>query len=103
MNVLFFYSPTCKAWLLFLYAGLAMLENILRAKGSNIRPWWLYHHYCAMALALVSLTWESKGQPNCVQKQRGVHLFLQWAMMQEVSPCFYKTDINAKDYTLALH
>jgi len=83
-----------------------------------------------MALALVSLTWESKGQPNCVQKQvmirvisflcrlkvhivnammkfnprqRGVHLFLQWAMMQEVSPCFYKTDINAKDYTLALH
>jgi len=27
---------------LFLYAGLAMLENILRAKGSNIRPWYSY-------------------------------------------------------------
>jgi hypothetical protein len=74
-----------EAWLLFLYAGLAMRENILRANGSDIRPWWLYHHYCAMAMALVSLTWEIKGQPNCVQKQRGVHLFLQWAMMQGVA------------------
>lgn len=30
---------------------------------------WLYHHYFAMAMSLVSLTWEIKGQPNCVQKQ----------------------------------
>ncbi|CAH8331036.1 unnamed protein product [Eruca vesicaria subsp. sativa] len=74
-----------EAWLLFLYAGLAMRENVLRANGSDIRPWWLYHHYCAMGMALVSLTWEIKGQPNCVQKQRGVHLFLQWAMMQGVA------------------
>ncbi|KAL0730802.1 hypothetical protein Bca4012_026896 [Brassica carinata] len=58
-----------EAWLLFLYAGLAMRENVLRANGSDIRPWWLYHHYCAMGMALVSLTWEIKGQPNCVQKQ----------------------------------
>ncbi|MBA0850854.1 hypothetical protein Goshw_008175 [Gossypium schwendimanii] len=43
---------------------------------------WIYHHYFAMATALVSLTWEIKGQPNCGQKQRGVELFLQWAMMQ---------------------
>ncbi|KAH0914552.1 hypothetical protein HID58_028998 [Brassica napus] len=74
-----------QAWLLFLYAGLAMRENILRANGSDIRSWWLYHHYCAMAMALVSLTWEIKGQPNCVQKQKGVRLFLQWAMMQGVA------------------
>ncbi|CAN7093386.1 unnamed protein product [Brassica rapa subsp. narinosa] len=74
-----------EAWLLFLYAGLAMRENILRANGSDIRSWWLYHHYCAMAMALVSLTWEIKGQPNCVQKQKGVRLFLQWAMMQGVA------------------
>ncbi|WZZ78596.1 hypothetical protein YC2023_099168 [Brassica napus] len=81
MNSLFFYQ----AWLLFLYAGLAMRENILRANGSDIRSWWLYHHYCAMAMALVSLTWEIRGQPNCVQKQKGVRLFLQWAMMQGVA------------------
>ncbi|PPS06884.1 hypothetical protein GOBAR_AA13767 [Gossypium barbadense] len=27
------------AWLLFLYTGLAMRENVLRANGSDIRPW----------------------------------------------------------------
>ncbi|XVF10237.1 hypothetical protein REPUB_Repub07fG0165600 [Reevesia pubescens] len=74
-----------QAWLLFLYTGLTLRENILRANGSDIRPWWIYHHYCAMAMALVSLTWEIKGQPNCAQKQRGVELFLQWAMMQGVA------------------
>ncbi|GMH28782.1 hypothetical protein Nepgr_030625 [Nepenthes gracilis] len=74
-----------QAWLLFLYTGLALRENILRVNGSDIRSWWIYHHYCAMAMALVSLTWEIKGQPNCVEKQRGVELFLQWAMMQGVA------------------
>ncbi|KAJ7949583.1 Transmembrane protein [Quillaja saponaria] len=74
-----------QAWLLFLYTGLALRENILRVNGSDIRPWWIYHHYCAMIMALVSLTWEIKGQPDCAQKQRGVQLFLQWAMMQGVS------------------
>ncbi|KAL8139046.1 hypothetical protein V2J09_005047 [Rumex salicifolius] len=74
-----------QAWLLFLYMGLAFRENILRVNGSDIRPWWVYHHYCAMVMALVSLTWEIKGQPNCVQKQRGVQLFLKWAMMQGVA------------------
>ncbi|XP_048497221.1 uncharacterized protein LOC104906952 [Beta vulgaris subsp. vulgaris] len=74
-----------QAWLLFLYAGLALRENILIVNGSDIRPWWIYHHYCAMVMALVSLTWEIKGQPDCAQKQRGVELFLQWAMMQGVA------------------
>ncbi|CAN1139186.1 Transmembrane protein 120 homolog [Linum perenne] len=74
-----------QSWLLFLYTGLALRENILRANGSDIRPWWIYHHYCAMIMALVSLTWEIKGQPNCAEKQRGVELFLQWAMMQGVA------------------
>ncbi|CAN0840746.1 Transmembrane protein 120 homolog [Linum grandiflorum] len=58
-----------QSWLLFLYTGLALRENILRVNGSDIRPWWIYHHYCAMIMALVSLTWEIKGQPNCAQKQ----------------------------------
>ncbi|KAL9316920.1 hypothetical protein ACSQ67_013437 [Phaseolus vulgaris] len=74
-----------QAWLLFLYTGLALRENILRVNGSDIRPWWIYHHYCAMIMALVSLTWEIKGQPDCAKKQRGVQLFLQWAMMQGVA------------------
>ncbi|KAL3738486.1 hypothetical protein ACJRO7_019940 [Eucalyptus globulus] len=74
-----------QAWLLVLYTGLALRENILSINGSDIRPWWIYHHYGAMIMALVSLTWEIKGQPNCAQKQRGVQLFLQWAIMQGVA------------------
>ncbi|KAK4803843.1 hypothetical protein SAY86_003660 [Trapa natans] len=74
-----------EGWLLFLYTGLALRENILRVNGSDIRPWWIYHHYCAMLMALVSLTWEIKGQPNCAQNQRVVQLFLQWAMMQGIA------------------
>ncbi|KAJ6797704.1 transmembrane protein 120-like protein [Iris pallida] len=60
-------------------------ENILRVNGSDIRPWWIYHHYCAMLMALVSLTWEINGQPDCAHKQRGIQLFLAWAMMQGIA------------------
>ncbi|XAR71551.1 hypothetical protein NMG60_11017886 [Bertholletia excelsa] len=74
-----------QAWLLFLYTGLALRENILRVNGSDIRPWWIYHHYFAMAMALISLTWEIERGPDCLKKQRGVQLFLQWAVMQGVA------------------
>ncbi|XP_022889277.1 transmembrane protein 120 homolog [Olea europaea var. sylvestris] len=70
------------AWLLYLYTGLALRENILRVNGSDIRPWWIKHHYCAMAMALISLTWEIERGPDCSQKQTGVQLFLYWAIMQ---------------------
>ncbi|KAL0321657.1 UNVERIFIED_CONTAM: Transmembrane protein [Sesamum calycinum] len=89
-----------QAWLLYLYTGLALRENILRVNGSDIRPWWIKHHYCAMAMALISLTWEIERdltvprnrcfmhyQPfTCIQEpNRGVQLFLKWAIMQGVA------------------
>ncbi|XP_071732154.1 uncharacterized protein [Rutidosis leptorrhynchoides] len=74
-----------QAWLLFLYAGLSFRENILRVNGSDIRPWWIYHHYCAMTMALVSLTWEIEKEPNCAHRQKGIQLFLKWAIMQGVA------------------
>ncbi|XP_075486016.1 uncharacterized protein LOC142525586 isoform X1 [Primulina tabacum] len=74
-----------QAWLLYLYTGLTLRENILRVNGSGIRPWWIKHHYYAMAMALISLTWEIERGPDCSQKQRGVQLFLKWAIMQGVS------------------
>ena len=80
---------------------------------------WIYHHYLAMVMALISLTWEIKGQPDCSSKQvyslllfldealeqaslgsppnllalhsntnllqRGVQLFLRWAIMQGIA------------------
>ena len=31
---------------------------------------WVYHHYCAMLMAVVALTWDIKGYyPHCQQKQ----------------------------------
>ncbi|XP_057800670.1 uncharacterized protein LOC131016102 [Salvia miltiorrhiza] len=74
-----------QAWLLYLYTGLALRENILRVNGSDIRPWWIYHHYFAMAMALISLTWEIDQGPDCAKKQIGVQLFLKWAIMQGVA------------------
>ncbi|CAN6247540.1 unnamed protein product [Urochloa humidicola] len=74
-----------QAWLLFLYASFALRENVLIANGSDIRPWWIDHHYLAMVMALISLTWEIKGQPDCSSKQRGVQLFLRWAIMQGIA------------------
>ncbi|EYU19720.1 hypothetical protein MIMGU_mgv1a009043mg [Erythranthe guttata] len=74
-----------QAWLLYLYTGLALRENILRVNGSDIRPWWIKHHYCAMAMALISLTWDIERGTDCAQKQRGVELFLRWAIMQGVA------------------
>eukprot|EP00250_Pteridium_aquilinum_P009305 c18583_g2_i1 orf=144-1316(+) len=75
-----------QAWLLFFYTSLALRENILRINGSDIRPWWVYHHYCAMLMAVVSLTWDFKGEhPHCEQKQHGVHFFLGWAVVQGVA------------------
>lgn len=73
-----------QAWLLFFYTSLAFRENILRINGSNIRPWWVYHHYCAMLMAVVALTWDIRG-PECEQKQCGVLFFLVWAVMQGVA------------------
>eukprot|EP00270_Netrium_digitus_P015587 TRINITY_DN5483_c0_g1_i2.p1 TRINITY_DN5483_c0_g1~~TRINITY_DN5483_c0_g1_i2.p1 ORF type:complete len:381 (+),score=128.45 TRINITY_DN5483_c0_g1_i2:439-1581(+) len=73
-----------QAWLLLFYTSLAFRENILRINGSDIRPWWIQHHYAAMTMALVSLTWNVEGE-NCVELQEGVGLFFKWAMMQGIA------------------
>ncbi|KAJ7545242.1 hypothetical protein O6H91_09G112100 [Diphasiastrum complanatum] len=75
-----------EVWLLFFYTSLALRENVLRVNGSDIRPWWVYHHYFAMSTAIIALTWRFQGvEPNCTRKQFGVHLFLGWAALQGVT------------------
>lgn len=39
------------------YVTLAVRENILRANGSNIRTWWVIHHYFTMMQGVLLLTW----------------------------------------------
>lgn len=41
------------------YVTLAVRENILRRNGSNIRSWWIIHHYFTMMQGVVLLTWPS--------------------------------------------
>ena len=44
-------------WLLYYYVSISLRENILRVNGSNIRPWWIIHHYLSTVVSLVTLTW----------------------------------------------
>lgn len=55
------------------YVALAVRENILRTNGSNIRAWWIIHHYFTMMQGVLLLTW-----PNGVSYarfRRPLHLF----------------------------
>eukprot|EP00898_Chlorokybus_atmophyticus_P007067 jgi/Chlat1/7361/Chrsp59S06978 len=72
-----------QCFLLYFYTALALRENVLAANGSNIRPWWIIHHYCAMAMALTTLTWQIDG-PDCAEKQVFVARFLSWALLQGI-------------------
>jgi hypothetical protein len=44
-------------WLLYYYTSLALRENILLVNGSNIRPWWIMHHYIAAFGMAILMTW----------------------------------------------
>lgn len=46
-----------QVWLLYYYVSLSLRENILRVNGSNIKPWWIFHHYFSTFVALVVMTW----------------------------------------------
>ena len=68
-----------EAWLLYFYTALAMRENILVANGSNIRKWWIRHHYLALALVLVQLT-----SPFSEWRMQFADRVHRWAVMQAV-------------------
>jgi hypothetical protein len=44
-------------WLLYFYTSLALRENILLVNGSNVRPWWIFHHYIAAFGTVMLITW----------------------------------------------
>lgn len=48
---------TFQLFLSWYYVTLAIRENILRINGSNIRPWWIVHHYITMMQGVLLLTW----------------------------------------------
>ena len=44
------------AWLVYFYVSLALRENILVMNGSDIRSWWIQHHYIMVVFTLVMIT-----------------------------------------------
>eukprot|EP00181_Compsopogon_caeruleus_P001196 CAMPEP_0184686482 /NCGR_PEP_ID=MMETSP0312-20130426/22667_1 /TAXON_ID=31354 /ORGANISM="Compsopogon coeruleus, Strain SAG 36.94" /LENGTH=378 /DNA_ID=CAMNT_0027141623 /DNA_START=44 /DNA_END=1178 /DNA_ORIENTATION=+ len=43
--------------LAYYYVTLALQENILEKNGSNIKRWWIIHHYLSIVEAVVLVTW----------------------------------------------
>lgn len=41
----------------YYYCALILRELILRANGSDLKPWWIRHHYISLFVAVVLLTW----------------------------------------------
>jgi len=54
---LYFVQAIFQIWLLYYYVTLALREHILKVNGSNINRWWTTHHYLAMLMSVVILTW----------------------------------------------
>jgi len=42
-------------WLCYYYCTLALRQNILLINGSNIKAWWIYHHYVSLFLTVLML------------------------------------------------
>jgi len=50
-------SVAFQVWSLYYYVTLALREHILKVNGSNIKPWWIWHHYVSILVAISWLTW----------------------------------------------
>ena len=48
-----------QVWLLYYYTTLALREHILRVNGSQVKLWWIYHHYLSIAISGTSLLWNT--------------------------------------------
>ena len=45
-------------WMLYYYVSLSLRENILKTNGSNIKRWWIIHHYLSSIMSITVLTCE---------------------------------------------
>lgn len=67
-----------QVWILYYYITLSLRENILKVNGSNIKPWWIFHHYLAMMICLLQLVWDSSS-PHYIHFKP---IFLTFALLQ---------------------
>jgi hypothetical protein len=77
------------------YISLAIRENILRVNGSNIKSWWIIHHYLTIMQGVLLLTW-----PNGTSYARfrtGLHYFGLYNAVLQIFQTRYQI---ARLYTL---
>lgn len=60
----------CLSWY---YVTLAVRENILRVNGSNIKSWWIIHHYFTLMQCVLLLTWPNNS--SYAQFRKSLHHF----------------------------
>ncbi|KAG2374379.1 hypothetical protein C9374_010949 [Naegleria lovaniensis] len=66
-------------YLTYFYLTLAIRENILAVNGSNIKAWWIRHHYLSIVLVITLLTW-----PETVLYQAFRPYFLLYALYASI-------------------
>lgn len=52
-----FMDALASFFMLYNYSTMTIREHILVVNGSNIRPWWILHHYVSIAMAGTMLIW----------------------------------------------
>lgn len=64
-------------WLTYYYVSLALRENTLRANGSKIMNWWVYHHYISAFMSVVALTWPDTVVNRLTMPKFGIYFTYQ--------------------------
>jgi hypothetical protein len=85
-----------QVWLLYYYITLALRENILKVNGSNIKYWWIVHHYLSIAISLTILIWA----PQSPVYTRFVAQFLWFSFFQALVQMLQTQYQTAKLYKL---
>ena len=80
-------------WLLYFYTSLALRENILLVNGSNVRAWWIYHHYIAAFGTVILITWPDS--PTYVRFIPYWNLFLVYQGFVQMLQLWYQ---KKRDY-----
>lgn len=68
-------------FMLYFYASLALRENILQVNGSEIKDWWIQHHYLSMSLAILILLLPEKPAQNMFVRYCNCVLLFQGIVM----------------------
>jgi hypothetical protein len=73
---MYFVSPLLfklhQLWMIYYYLTLALRENMLAINGSNIKPWWIYHHYVSVTSAIIMLLWPINAT---LEQMKDAHFF----------------------------